>query len=87
MKRIASALTLSAVLASPAWSSGSGLILERGKILYSNESMKTIGGNMYSAIFVGVAYNQEVYVCEIVTQLAEVRCLLMEDKGVFQKDD
>ena len=87
MKQAAIALTLAAVLAAPAWSSGSGLILERGKILYSNETVKTVDANVYTATFVGVAYNQEVYVCEIVTQLAEVRCILLEDKGVFQKED
>ena len=87
MKRILTALTLSAALASPAWSSGSGIILERGNILYSKETMKTVDANLYTATFVGVAYNQQVYVCEIVTQLAEVRCILLEDKGVFQKED
>ena len=87
MKRILTALTLSAVLASPAWSSDAGLILERGTILYSNESLKPVGANLYTVNFVGVAYKQKVYVCEIVTELAEVRCILMEDKGIVQKQD
>lgn len=87
MKHILSALTLSAVLASPAWSGDSGLILENGQILYSSQSMKYIGAFAYTVEIVGVAYKQNVYVCEIFAEKAEVSCTLMEDKGVFQKAD
>ena len=87
MKRILTALTLSAVLASPAWSSDSGWILEKGTILYNDESVQTVGIKQYHVNIVGVAYKQKVYVCEIVKTLAEVRCILMEDKGIVQKQD
>lgn len=70
MKRVLTALTLSAVLASPAWSGDSGIVLQHGKILYSNQQMKTIGAFGYLVDFVGVTYKQNVYVCEIVAELA-----------------
>ena len=83
MKTLLLALPLCLSLSAPTWAGSSAIILENGKILYSNESVKNTFNRPVTATFVGVAYMGDVYVCEIVTQQAEVRCLLLEDKGVF----
>lgn len=89
MKHIIAATTLSAVLASPAWAtSESYYILNGGKILY-DQTVTTYAGNVpMKAQEVGVTYKGKIYVCQIAFSLinptSEVRCMLVEDKGVFE---
>ena len=91
MKRILSALTLSAVLASPAWAtSESYYILNGGKILYDQTVTTFINNTPMASQEVGVTYKGQIYVCQITFSLmnptSEVRCVIVEDKGVFEVD-
>ena len=95
MKRILSALTLSAVLGSPALAVyhketlSAAEILENGKILYSSIGL---GPNPFAPESftdhneVGVAYDGDVYVCHIFFHYAaektETICYVSHDLGV-----
>ena len=95
MKHVLSALTLSAVLASPAWAVyhkyalSAATILENGKILYSAIGL---GPNLFAPESftdhneVGVAYDGDVYVCHIFFHYAaektETICYVSQDLGV-----
>ena len=88
MKRILTALTLSAVLASPAWStSDSYYILNGGKILYDQTVSAFVGDRPMKTQEVGVAYKGKIYVCQItlniIVPISQVRCFNTEDKGLY----
>ena len=89
MERILTALTLSAVLASPAWSTSEGYyILNGGKILYDQTVTTYVDNVPMKAQEVGVTYKGKIYVCQIifsfVNPTSEVWCMIVEDKGVYE---
>ena len=92
MKQALSVVTLLFALSSPAWAFDSVTILEKGKILFHRETTTVAESTETNDLMelvratdmVGVAYNGRVFVCEIIAKSGSVRCLLMNDKGVFE---
>ena len=88
MKHILTALTMSAVLASPAWAtSDSYYILNGGKILYDQTVTTFVGDRPMQTQEVGVTYKGNIYVCQITFSImlptSEVKCFNVEDKGLY----
>lgn len=88
MKRLLTALTLSTLLASPAWAtSDSYYILNGGKILYDQSVAAFVGDRPMKTQEVGVAYKGKIYVCQItlniIVPISEVKCFNIEDKGLY----
>jgi len=88
MKHVLSALTLLFALASPAWSTSDNYrILDEGKILYAEMTTTIVDEMPMKAQEIGVAYNGNIYVCQITFSLvfptSELKCFSVEDKGLF----
>ena len=91
MKQVLSVVTLLFALVSPAWAFDSATILAKGKILFHRETTTVAESTETNDLMelvratdmVGVAYNDKVFVCEIIAKSGSVRCFVMNDKGVY----